>query len=121
MAQCTCNVGPGKFEGEPAAVYMAYQQMCLGNADTEIGRYVFFKKPFLFDADQSVIKDALAYGYCQECIDNHGDAADYGLVIWERDDGFVMSERIETEAEWNKAIEQAEEEDSEASEEDNCG
>jgi hypothetical protein len=24
---CSCKVGPGKFESEPARVFMAYQQM----------------------------------------------------------------------------------------------
>ncbi len=111
MTKCTCQVGPGKFEGEPARVFMAYQQMCLGGSDETIGRYDFFKAPFNFDADQSVVRDALAYGYCQACVDGYDEPRLYGMAMWEDDSGFVYAETFETEAEYDKAVRDAEAED----------
>jgi hypothetical protein len=93
---------------------MAYQQMCLGNADNSVGRYDFFKAPFNFDADQSVVEAAREYGYCAECIEERSEA--FGLVISEDDQGFVYCTEYATEAEYNKAQQTAEAEDSEAEE-----
>ena len=111
---CTCNVGPGKFEGESCLTFMAYQQMLLGAADITIGRYDFFKAPFNFDADQCVVKAARAYGYCDECIAARSAAA--GLVISEDDQGFVYCTAYATEAEYDTAQQTAEEEESESTE-----
>jgi hypothetical protein len=90
---------------------MAYQQMCLGNVDETIGRYEFFKAPFLFDADQSVVRAALEYGYCQACVDGYDEPAAYGMAIWEDDNGFVYAETFETETDYDKAVRAAEAED----------
>lgn len=106
---CTCKVGPGKFEGESALTFMAYQQMCLGNSDYSVGRYDFFKAPFMFDADRSVVKAALDYGFCQECIDNHANG-EYGCVVYDSDQGFAYCHTYETEAEYDAAVKAAEEE-----------
>ena len=108
---CKCEVGPGKFEGEGALTFMAYQQMCLGNVDENVGRYDFFKAPFNFDADREVTKAAKEYGYCDECIEEasgHGKA--YGLAIYESDQGFIYCETFETEKDYDKAIAIAQEE-----------
>lgn len=104
---CSCHVGPGKFEGESVLTFLAYQQMCLGNVDESIGRYDFFKAPFMFDADQSAVKAALDYGYCQECIDDHDDRTLYGLAIHEDDSGFVYCDTFATEAEYDAAVQMA--------------
>src|SRR5262245_45494034 len=107
---CTCKVGPGQFEGEPALVFMAHEQMCMGMSDDSIGRYDFFKAPFNFDADSEVVKAALAYGYCQECVDGYDDKDAYGMVIWTRDDGFACGNVYYSEKKYNEAVEDAEEE-----------
>src|SRR5262245_35398130 len=111
---CTCHVGPGKFEGESALTFMAYQQAMLGNSDMSVGRYDFFKAPFMFDADQSVIREAKDYGYCDECIEKHDDHSHYGMVISQDDRGFVWRTVYDTQAEYDAAVTEAEAEDSES-------
>lgn len=104
-SKCTCQVGPGKFEGESVLTFLAYQH--LGNVDESIGRYNFFKAPFLFDADASVVEAALAYGYCQACIDAHDDHTLYGLAIFEDDSGFVYCDTFATAAEYDTGLKTA--------------
>lgn len=107
MTTCTCQVGPGKFEGESVLTFMAYQQMCLGNVDESVGRYDFFKAPFMFDADASVVDAALEHGYCQACIDAHDDRTLYGLAIFEDDNGFVYCDTFATEADYDAGLKTA--------------
>jgi hypothetical protein len=112
--KCMCNVGPGKFEGESCMTFMAYQQMCLGNSDLSVGRYDFFKAPFLFDADQEVVKAAKGYGYCEACIEERSES--YGYVIWESAQGFAYGRDLVTKDEYEGAIKTAEEEEGESDE-----
>lgn len=114
---CTCNVGPGKFEGEPARVFMAYAQAMLGNVDLSVGRYDFMRAPFNFDADQSVVRDAREYGYCAECVEAYDAERVWGMAVWTRDDGFVCARTFESENEWDAAIEAAESEETEEGDE----
>lgn len=110
---CTCHVGPGKYEGESAFIFMAHCQANLGNSDYSTIRYDFLKAPWGFDADQSVVREALDYGYCAACVETYADdyRDDYGVVLWTSDQGFAGGRVLRTEAEWNQAIRDAEAEE----------
>jgi len=112
---CKCKVGPGKFEGEPAHVFMAWEQAMLGNADVTVGRYDFLRAPFNLDADRCVVEAAREYGYCEECTESTGDVLREaaGLVVWPDDVGFVYCRTFKTREAFDKAIEEAEAESEE--------
>lgn len=103
---CTCDVGPGKFEGEPVATFLAWEQVGNGCADEDIGRYSFIRFPL--DPDDDAKQLARDYGYCDECIASVGADDAYGVALWESDQGFVNGEWLATEAEWDKARKEAE-------------
>lgn len=113
---CTCKVGPGKFEGEGVLAFMAWEQVMIGGSDETIGPYDFFKAPYAFNEDADAVKAALAYGYCQDCIDNHDDVS-YGLVISESDQGFIYCTMYATKDEYERAIDDAIKEDEQQQEE----
>lgn len=114
---CKCDIGPGKFEGESALTFMAFEQAMLGNSDIstgdgESGSLVdWLRVPLNLDADQSVIRAALDYGYCQECIDDAGSDIRGGIAVWEDSQGFVYSREFATREEFESALAEAEAED----------
>ena len=101
---CTCKVGPGKFEGESALTFLAYQSMLLGCSDETHGSTDFFKGPLNFDADQETVDAARSYGYCDECIESALSERPYGMAIWESNDGFVCGVTYETQSEYEEAV-----------------
>lgn len=101
---CECRVGPGKFEGESALTFLAYQSMLLGCCDETVGSVDFFKG---FDADADAIEAARAYGYCEPCIAEALAERPYGMSIWESDQGFVYGTTYNTAKEYDKAVTQA--------------
>jgi len=109
---CTCKVGPGKFEGEGALTFMAWEQTMLGNADTTTGgegnETDWLRSPLNLDADKDVVEAAIGYGYCQECVDEAGNGIGGGVAVWTDGNGFVYSETFDTKAEFDKALEKAE-------------
>jgi hypothetical protein len=112
---CTCNVGPGKFEGESALTFLAYQSMLLGCSDVSTGTEEhlidWFKGPLNFDADHETVEAAEAYGYCAACIEEAINERPYGMSLRERSDGFVYGTVYETQAEYDAAFAEAEAED----------
>ncbi len=119
---CNCNVGPGKFEGEGAVAYMAWEQLMLGNTDASTGgesnETNWFRAPLNFDADQSVVRDALEYGYCNECIEGHADDIAGGVSLYEDGQGFVYCKTYATREEFDAALALAEQEDEQSADED---
>jgi len=111
---CECKVGPGKFEGEDVVAFLAYQQMLNGCVDSttgpESGETDWFRAPLNFDADAGVVDAALAYGYCQECIESHNDIRG-GVSLWESNQGFVYCTTYDTREEYDRALSEAETED----------
>jgi hypothetical protein len=101
---CGCRVGPGKFEGEPALTFLAFQHV--GNEDASTGRTDWFRKPFNFDTGGAV-EAALAYGYCQPCINAALADDSYGLGITTDEQGFVWLDCWATQAEFDKALDNA--------------
>ena len=108
MTLCTCKVGPGKFEAEPIATFIAYDYVMNGASDETVGKYEFFRFPLKPDCDAK--RNARDYGYCDVCIASVDTDDVYGIAVWESDQGFVYGEWLNTESEWNKAIATAEEE-----------
>lgn len=112
---CSCKVGPGKFEGEPAVIFMAWQQAMLGNSDVSTGGEGldgpltdWLRSPLNLDADIEVVVAAVSYGYCVECVDEAGKGIDGGVAVWEADNGFVFGCVFETRAEFDAALSEAE-------------
>lgn len=103
---CNCHVGPGKFEGESALTFLAYQH--IGNADETTGATDWFRRPFNFDTDGAV-ENALAYGYCRQCVDEALADDSYGLSLVEDEQGFVWLTYYETSGDLDAALEAAEE------------
>lgn len=107
-SMCDCNVGLGKFEGEPCITFLAWQSVLLGGSDmtTEWGGQAvdWFRRPFNFDADPETVESARAYGYCQECIEEALADPAYGLAVWEDSRGFVGSRTFDTQAEFDTAL-----------------
>lgn len=105
---CKCKIGPGKFEGEPAHTFMAWQQVMLGNADISTGSegslIDWLRSPLNLDADQSVVKDAKAYGYCAECIEAAGKDIRGGVAVWEDGHGFVGCKVFNTREKFDAAL-----------------
>jgi len=114
MSTCTCKVGPGKFEGEPAMAYLAWESVLNGGGES-VGPYEFFKRPYGFD-DPEAVQAALDYGYCAACIADYDDDESYGLVVWESDQGFVYLATYATEKRYLKALDCAEAEEEEQGE-----
>jgi len=119
---CTCKVGPGKFEGEGALTFMAWEQAMLGNADISTGSndndlVDWLRSPLNLDADQEVVKAALDYGYCQECIDEAGTGVGGGVAVWSDGNGFVYCRSFDTRAEFDEALAKQQEIDEQSVEE----
>ena len=113
MTMCDCKVGPGKFEGEGAVTFMAWQQVMLGNSDCTTYDDAeqptdWLRSPLNLDADQSVVKDALAYGYCAPCVEAAGQDIGGGVAVWEDSQGFVYCETFDTREAFDKALSEAE-------------
>jgi hypothetical protein len=106
IKDCTCKVGPGKFEGESALTFLAWQQVLIGGSDETVGAYDFFKAPYNLEAGASV-KAALDYGYCEACVKGYDDGS-YGLGVRESAQGFVNLITYATERRYLQAIEWAE-------------
>lgn len=111
MTTCTCQVGPGKFEGEDVATFVAWDVILHGCADEEIGRYAFVRFPL--DVDDETRQAARDYGYCDACIDGLATLDDYGVCVWESDQGFVFSRWFTTEDDWNAGLKNAAADDAE--------
>jgi hypothetical protein len=108
---CECKVGPGKFEGESALTFLAYQSMLLGCSDESHGSADFFKGPLDFDADAEMVAVARDYGYCEPCIEGALAERPYGMSIWESDQGFVYGTTYDDAKAYDKAVAQAEADD----------
>ena len=111
---CTCKVGPGKFEGERALIYIAWQSAMLGTSDATTGDsewgtltdWMF--APFHFDADPETVQAAREYGYCEACIAEALADESAGLALWESEQGFVYGAAYATREEFDKALADAE-------------
>lgn len=105
---CSCNVGPGKFEGEDALAFLAWEWSMLGGSDaTTFSRDMptdWFRRPLNFDTDQEVLDRARAYGYCDACLDEALASEAYGLAVWADGQGFVNCVTFETQEEFDKAL-----------------
>ena len=120
MKMCECKVGPGKFEGESALTFLAWQSMLMnGGGDTTTGDdgnvVEWFLSPFNFDADPEAVEAARDYGYCEACIAEALADDSAGLSLWESSQGFVYGTTYATREEFDKALAEAE---AEAEEED---
>jgi hypothetical protein len=84
---CTCNVGPGKFEGEGAAIYLAYFSYLDGNAN-DTGTVLLLDAFEPTDAEQWCASE---YGYCADCIAAAclELATAVGIALEESETGFV--------------------------------
>lgn len=107
---CDCNIGPGKFEGEGVETYLAWM-MVMGGGGDEITGGEYGDGPTTdwiaspeFCTDKDAVADALAYGYCQECIDFADSWRPAGMAVWETDQGFVGSRVFETQEAYDKAL-----------------
>lgn len=103
---CSCDVGPGKFEGESVETFLAWDAIGGGASDEDIGRYSFVKFPLTIDKDE--VAAAKAYGYCDDCLIDAAENPAFGMVLWETDQGFVGSVIYDTEAAYDEARKQAE-------------
>lgn len=121
---CDCKVGPGKFEGESALTFLAYQSGLLGCSDATTydgDRAVdWFRAPFNFDADHQTVNEARAYGYCEPCIEAALRDESKGLSLREDSQGFVYGTTFATAAAFDRALARAEA-DEEANEENEGG
>ena len=106
-----CTYGPGKFEGETPLTWLAWQAIMNGGGDDDIGRYTFLRAPFDGLLDFAT-PDA---PFCPECCKQDVEAAKdvAGIVICERDDGFVCGEWLNTTGEYWRAVNEAEKEEME--------
>lgn len=74
MSGCSCNIGPGRFEGEPASTFILDHLTMDGEGEqimyAEDAGCVVFDGQFTV-ADYSADADlaAVDYGYCQPCVD----------------------------------------------------
>jgi len=70
--QCQCRLHPGKFEGEPPATLILYEQTMAGGADEECGAYALYRAPIMpvpeEPIDNTLRSDLVSAGYCQKCI-----------------------------------------------------
>jgi hypothetical protein len=114
---CDCKVGPGKFEGEPALTYLAWQAVLDGGGDESTGETGdltdWLAGPFEWSEDY--LATARDYGYCEACI---RDAQAAGIAVWESDQGFVYSALFDTAAEYEAALAEAQHDDELAAEEE---
>ena len=116
---CECKIGPGKFEGESALTFMAWEQTMLGadaTTDSEGSLIEWLRSPLNLDADDSVVKAALAYGYCRTCVDEAGQDIGGGVAVWEDSQGFVYSATFDTHEAFDSALTEAEQDDANATE-----
>ena len=117
---CDCKVGPGKFEGEGALTFLAWQSMLNGGGDTTTGDdgnvVEWFRAPFNFDADPEVVKAARGHGYCEACIAEALAEDSAGLSLWESSQGFVYGTTYVTREAFDRALDRAERADERAAE-----
>ena len=108
---CECKVGPGKFEGESALTFLAWQSMLNGGSDAttggDEGTTEWFRAPFGF-GDPEAVKAALDYGYCEACVREALESDAMGLSLWVGDTGFVYRNTYATATEFVKALDRAE-------------
>ena len=97
-----CRYGPGKFEGEPAIMWLAYQAMCDGAADDDTAGVAFFKAPFDDLLSHWDEQDAFCQACCRASIAEY--AGDYGFAIEESEQGFVTGAAFATAAEYDAAL-----------------
>lgn len=111
---CGCDVGPGKFEGEGAITFLAYEMVMNGGSDTTTGgdeAVDWIRAPLNFQVDKECTAAALRYGYCERCIRTAGDGIEGGVAVWEDSQGIVYSRVFETKEEFDQALAEAEGED----------
>ena len=112
MTDCTCQVGPGKFEGESALTYLAYYHVLHGDSDTSTfdggNATDWFRRPFNFDAEAEAVPATKAYGYCDRCIKEALEDESFGLSVRTSPDGFVSLARYLTEKQYDAALNEAE-------------
>ena len=111
---CTCHVGPGKFEGEPALAFLAYHAAAFSDETTyRAGTSTdWFRSPFNLDTVlEDTVQLAQAYGYCSDCVQSALEDDSYGLSLYEDLNGFVYLTRYKTEIEFDRALGRAQSED----------
>lgn len=118
---CTCKVGPGKFEGEPAIAFLAHEAVLNGwgdittGGDEGDGPLTDWLNTFTqSDITAEMRQAARSYGYCEECID--AASAPHGLATWEDGQGFVGCEVFESDEAYTAKLKECEEADQEAQE-----
>jgi hypothetical protein len=105
--ECSCDVGPGKFEGEPAMTFLCFQRALDGCADESPADGVDFyrlkaeDRP-LFPAEYQ--DAAREYGYCDRCIAETCASTAYGYATEETEQGFVNGAEYATKDEYDNAL-----------------
>ena len=116
---CDCKVGPGKFEGEPALKFLAWEltRNRDGDAITGYGVSVWLRAPLNLNDDPAVVRAAREYGYCEKCVAEAGTDVEGGVEVHEHG-GFVYCDVYPTRESFDKALAEAEEEDEQEEDED---
>ena len=119
MSDHACKPGPGKFEGEGALCVMAYESANLGCADASTEGCEWFRAPLQFDADEETQRACVSEGFCAECIEQANDDARElaGCMIREDSQGFVYLTTYASREEFEAALTEAEQADSNNEEE----
>ena len=110
---CDCKVGPGKFEGESALTFLAWDSTMEGSSDETTGSDGDFTDwlrgpgPFGFSEDSA--NAARRYGYCESCIREALESTAAGIAVWESDQGFVSGREFATVEEFEASFAEAEE------------
>jgi len=113
--ECTCDIGPGKFEGESAETFLAH---ALGDPDDELGSVQDFGHYERHDFPLRVegtfeVDEAREYGYCDGCIADAIEtfAGEGGIVVEENDQGFVtgtlFANRVKLDEAWSRLRDEA--------------
>jgi hypothetical protein len=112
-SRCSCEVGPGKFEGEGPATFIGFELVMISAQDettggdgTEEVLADWIRGPIEVDDQmQAALK---AEGYCRPCIDTAKaklEAPGFGgLAVWQDGQGFVYSESFDTKAAFDKGL-----------------
>jgi len=97
---CHCP-GPGKFQGEPASTFIAWDLVCRGFVDEEIDQYSFIRYPHAPTHEE--YHDAREAGYCGLCIEEAFESSqfNYGVMVYEDDTGFIYGTILATRKEWD--------------------
>ena len=114
---CDCKVGPGKFEGEPALTFLAWDAMMDGSSDATTGdsergtltEWLRGPGPFGFSSDS--VDAAREYGYCDPCILAALATPAAGIELWESEQGFVYGREFATLEDFEASLAEAEAED----------